>query len=230
MTRDPIRLVDLGETSDEVKDLLRSAAPLPPLPLGTLRRSAALVATLSTVKVASPGAVLGVKIGALGAALLLVAGGAEWMRRSRENALDLVRSAVPSEQRENDRPTETSIETPPLTNVPLLDETLPEPTDGSPTAHSSSTRISIDPLVAEAALLESARAALESSPRRALALTRVHARRFRSGVLGPERELLAVEALLRLGRTEAGNARALRLLEEGQGELYRERLHRILER
>jgi hypothetical protein len=55
-------------------------------------------------------------------------------------------------------------------------------------------------LVPEDQLLERARRALSSDPNRALALTREHARSYPKGVLAEEREVIAIEALKRLGR------------------------------
>jgi hypothetical protein len=64
------------------------------------------------------------------------------------------------------------------------------------------------PALSEAALLEQARSALTSDPARALALTRQHQARFPSGVLKQEREVIAIEALRRLGRSKAAADRA----------------------
>jgi hypothetical protein len=52
----------------------------------------------------------------------------------------------------------------------------------------------------EGALLLRARTEMASSPASALALTDEDANRFPSGALAPEREVLAIEALVRLGR------------------------------
>jgi len=57
----------------------------------------------------------------------------------------------------------------------------------------------------EAALLERARRALTSNPALALELTRRHQAEFPRGVLRQEREVIAIEALRRLGK--AGEAR-----------------------
>lgn len=65
----------------------------------------------------------------------------------------------------------------------------------------------IDP-EAELALLREAQDALGPSPARALALTDAHRNRFGTGVLAQEREVVAIDALLRLGRREAARARA----------------------
>jgi hypothetical protein len=48
---------------------------------------------------------------------------------------------------------------------------------------------------------------LDSDPAGALKLTEEHARRFPSGTLAPEREVLAIEALARLGRSPEARQR-----------------------
>jgi hypothetical protein len=61
---------------------------------------------------------------------------------------------------------------------------------------------------AEAALLERAREAIATDPKRALALTREHARRFPKGILAQEREVIAIDALKRLGKGSEAESRA----------------------
>lgn len=60
----------------------------------------------------------------------------------------------------------------------------------------------------EPQLIERARKALASDPRRALLLTQEHQRRFPAGALGVEREVIAVEALARVGQTAEARRRA----------------------
>jgi hypothetical protein len=60
----------------------------------------------------------------------------------------------------------------------------------------------------EAELLESARRLLASNPGGALELAQQHRARFRGGVLAQEREVIAIEALRRLGRSAEADARA----------------------
>ncbi len=86
-----------------------------------------------------------------------------------------------------------------------------------------------DPLAEEAALLERARAALGASPAEALALTEAHAARFPAGKLGMEREIVAIDALRRLGRRDEARARGEALLARTQGSLYEARVHKLLE-
>jgi hypothetical protein len=61
----------------------------------------------------------------------------------------------------------------------------------------------------EPQLIERARKALSTDPRRALALTQEHQRRFPAGALGVERDVIALEALARSGQTAEARRRAL---------------------
>jgi type IV secretory pathway VirB10-like protein len=60
----------------------------------------------------------------------------------------------------------------------------------------------------EAALLQQAQAALKSDPARSLSLTQEHRRRFPKGALAQEREVIAIDALSRLGRSGEAGKRA----------------------
>jgi hypothetical protein len=82
-------------------------------------------------------------------------------------------------------------------------------------------------LSGEARLLEAARASLSSSPAQALALTEEHARIYPLGQLGAERELIAIDALLRLGRRGEAWAWAKPRLEDAPDGLYAKRLRRL---
>ncbi|MBN2193614.1 MAG: hypothetical protein JW751_12425 [Polyangiaceae bacterium] len=79
----------------------------------------------------------------------------------------------------------------------------------------------------EAALLERARSALGSSPAIALSLTEEHRSAFPSGQLSAERELVAIDALERLGRSAEARRRAAPLLAAPNGP-YARRVRRIL--
>lgn len=61
----------------------------------------------------------------------------------------------------------------------------------------------------EPQLIERARKALSAEPRRALLLAQEHQRRFPSGALSVEREVIALEALSRTGQTAEARRRAL---------------------
>jgi hypothetical protein len=76
--------------------------------------------------------------------------------------------------------------------------------EASPTSAASSAPA---PGPSEGALLLRARQELASDPASALALTEEAGRRFPDGALAPEREVLAIEALARLGRLPSARAR-----------------------
>ena len=72
-------------------------------------------------------------------------------------------------------------------------------------------RLTISALEQELRLIDTARAALDRSPESALELTDAHRATFPTGTLTPERELIAVEALLALDRTDEATGRATTL-------------------
>jgi hypothetical protein len=92
----------------------------------------------------------------------------------------------------------------------VLPSSAPSAAPDAPSAASAAHVGKASPKLApsEAALLEQARAALASDPARALSLTRQHQARFPSGVLKQEREVIAIEALRRLGQSKAASERA----------------------
>lgn len=79
-----------------------------------------------------------------------------------------------------------------------------------PRTRPSPPRFESDP-EAELALIREAQDALRTSPARALALTDEHRRRFGDGALAQEREVVAIDALVRLGRRAEAGARAAEL-------------------
>jgi len=62
----------------------------------------------------------------------------------------------------------------------------------------------------ELALLARAQSSLAGDPKTALELTAVHERTYQGGVLVQEREVIAIDALLRLGRATEATSRAQR--------------------
>jgi hypothetical protein len=83
-------------------------------------------------------------------------------------------------------------------------------------------------LAEELRQLNQLRQQLRVSPARALVEADAHARRFPHGTLGPERELLRVDALLRLGRSAEAHKLAARMLEAPEGHPYRAQLQKLL--
>ncbi len=89
--------------------------------------------------------------------------------------------------------------------------------------------VPVDSLAREAAMLEQARAALDRNPSAALAIANRHATTFPAGSLGIERELVAVQALQRLGRYAEAGTRGSGLLEQARGSIYEKRVKALLE-
>jgi hypothetical protein len=79
----------------------------------------------------------------------------------------------------------------------------------------------------EVMLLKRAQQALASDPAQALALTNVHQQRFAGGLLEQEREMIAIEALLRLGRTTAATTRAEQFRARYPGSAHTRRLNAL---
>ena len=78
----------------------------------------------------------------------------------------------------------------------------------------------------EAQLLERAQAALARRPAEALRFTREHEARFPRGALVQEREVIAIEALERLGRAGAAKARAAAFERRFRGSVHHPRVRR----
>jgi hypothetical protein len=85
-------------------------------------------------------------------------------------------------------------------------------------------------IAAEAQLLERARSLLDESPARALMLAGEHRERFAKGQMTAERELIAIDALLRLGRHQEAKQRAQPFLADGASQVFAQRLRNLLDR
>ena len=81
---------------------------------------------------------------------------------------------------------------------------------------------------AELALIRHAQAALRSDPAEALRTTVEHRRRFGDGTLAQEREVLAIDALTRLGRETNAGDRAARFHSRWPRSAHRRRIDVIL--
>jgi hypothetical protein len=83
-------------------------------------------------------------------------------------------------------------------------------------------------LRAEAALMREAQQSLRTNPGHALELAQRHAREFADGVLGEEREVVTIDALLRLGRRPEAERRAAAYLAAHPGSFHARRVERLL--
>jgi hypothetical protein len=80
----------------------------------------------------------------------------------------------------------------------------------------------------EVDLLDDAQDALRGDAGRALALADEHARRFRFGALAQEREVIAIEALVRLQRNADARARAAEFFRDFPHTAHRPRIQALL--
>ena len=81
----------------------------------------------------------------------------------------------------------------------------------------------------ELSLLKRARAYVRSNPRRALELSAEHADRFAHGLLGEEREVIAIEALLEQGSKAAALERARAFFATYPGSAHGRRVRTLLD-
>lgn len=86
-----------------------------------------------------------------------------------------------------------------------------------------------EPVESELSLLRRAQALIATDPGQALALSAVHSRRFPNGTLSQERDIIAIDALLRLARTPEAKARARAFHERYPGSAHARRLEELLE-
>lgn len=123
---------------------------------------------------------------------------------------------------------------------PVEAEPAPTPAEPEPAAQAARVRTAAarpappaEPTPAEPrseiALLREARAAVTSQPSRALALCGDHQRHYPNGVLGEEREVIAVKALLALGRVGDAQRRGRSFLRTHESSAHRARIEALLE-
>lgn len=255
--RDPRRLLDANETEPVLRDALAAARARAPSE-AQLARIAALLprpgdpgrggspgdapkappaATGSTLSGAAIGAALGV---------LVVGAGLAWQAvhqaptEPNERAMVTVvappeaSASAPVTRLAGPSATATAARAARPVERPTVDSVAPETID-APEAPSplpeASTPTPAAPVVdaeTEAHFLDRARAALGTAPAQALSLTEEHARRFPSGALAQEREVVAIQALSRLGRVEAARQRAQRFLAAYPDSVHRRRLEALL--
>jgi hypothetical protein len=86
------------------------------------------------------------------------------------------------------------------------------------------------PAPGETSLLRSARHALATAPNRTLALTDEHLLRYPQGMLDQEREALAIEALVKLGRISEARTRAQTFERAYPDSPHRARIQHVLTR
>ncbi|HVU51617.1 MAG TPA: hypothetical protein VHL80_13070 [Polyangia bacterium] len=221
---DPVRIREAGsDAPEELRDLFRSAVkPAPPSPaVGAMLSSR--IAGLAAAPAAPP-VLAKVLVGLLGGTLAL--GGVVGYRvRHVEPATPAVGAPTPVRA-----PSPVRASTPALIPpaVPPPPPATAAPARAAPPRLSAAPGAGDDGLAGEERVLNEAHEALASSPRRALALARGHARRYPRGQLFAERELIEIEALVKLGRHREAEALARVLRETAPNNIYEDRLDELL--
>jgi len=160
---------------------------------------------------APPGLSLLVKLGvAVGVAGLLVAGLLVWRRQPAVSpaAIKVSSPAVAGVAVSEVAGAPLALAPPSSATAPVVESAPKSALLRASNAEPSKSAASGAEGPSEPVLLEQARRALASSPATALALTNQHAARFPHGVLAQEREVIAIEALRRLGRSAEADRRA----------------------
>lgn len=209
---------DVGTTA-EIQKL--EAALAPALWPGSAGSAAAKAAS------AKGAATTAIKVAA--GALVVAGAGALWLSTSREPrpaapvSVSEARPAVPAPAllpARAEPPSAPQAEAPATADVPRAPELSP--------SGSTSPRRSPVSTLSEADLLGQAQSALAGDPARALALAEQHRSHFAHGVLVQEREVIAVEALARLGRAAEAKARGERFLRVFPSSAHRSKIQSIV--
>jgi hypothetical protein len=214
----PVRWLSSPDAPPGVTSLL-SAAPVSPPFTDAVRYRLAL----GVVKTASlpSAATLSSSLLAKGAFIALIGGGSGYL----VHALASTGTPAPA-------PVVVQAVTPPAPQPahvpPVAVEALPALQ--LPSAPPAAPKLRLDPRLEEAELLEKARSLVGSSPANALKLTAEHGRQFPKGRLTAEADLLAAQALLRLGDLPAAKSRAQASLKRYPNGIYARQLREIAAR
>ncbi len=234
---EPTRLSELGsEAPDSLRQLLSAARGDLPTAAELARVQARLDPLFHTPPPApapAPSAAAlapTAKLGLLALGGVAVAG-AIWLGTRSEPARPTAKPAAPSAEQTIDPPERAAPPAPKPSPEPAPAQSEPAvPADEGPSSvntpppaphRTAAPRPEPRP---EDALLEDARKALSSNPQRALLLTREHEVTYPGGVLTQEREVIAIEALRRLGRSEEAAKRLERFEQRYPQSAHRRKL------
>lgn len=218
----PVRWLEAveGDSPLGARDLLSAASAAPAFTDEVRYRMAVGVAKTATLPVASPWPALlakGAVVAALGGASGLLV---HSLASHQAPAVLPVESPAVAPMA---APAAEANMAPPVSVDSLPELQLPNvPADRGP-------RLKVDPRLAEAELLEKARALVGPSPGGALKLTVEHAREFPKGRLGAEADLIAAQALLGMGKASAAKERARTSLSRYPNGIYARQLREIAE-
>lgn len=203
--------------------------------LASIARALPLPGGQPPVPSALPGAIVGALLG-----LAVVAGGMAWEALHAAPSAPATEGPVPLpiapiRSAEAASPDPSAEPAPPRPDRTRSPASAPHPSSLPPTDGPSDDAGTPDAADAadadpetEAQLLHRALGAIGRSPAEALELVHVHQRRFPAGALVQEREVLTIDALLRLGRTEEARSRGARFIEAYPSSLHRRRVEALL--
>jgi hypothetical protein len=174
-------------------------------------------------KAATLGGAGAVKLAAAGA--IVVAAAAAYLG-ARGSGGTKVTPTAPAQQVAPPTPTEPAASIAPQEPSPPEPAPAPEVVGSAPAI--SAPAASHERAVSEGDLIGQAQAALTGSPARALSLCEQHRRLYPHGVLVQEREVLAIEALQRLGRHTQAVARGERFLKAFPGSAHQSKIAAIV--
>jgi hypothetical protein len=219
-------------TTDDVKQLESRLAPLiwapvvPPTPTNGPGATSGAAGAASTTTATGAG----IKVGAAVAIAVGMVGGGLWLSKSTAPAGG---ESQPSVERATKTDDSTSKNLPPATQgesaAPSDDERAapgtPETAGRSATVERERVQAATE---SESDLLGRAQAVLHADPNKALGLAAEHRRKFPTGTLAQEREVLAIEALERLGRHKEAVLRANSFLRSFPGSAHRSKVNAVI--
>jgi len=217
---------DVG-TPEQVMQLEASLLPLigSPVP-GPGPGTPAAGPTASGGGAASVGATAGIKATAIAVAVIAAAGGGLWLHSTQTPA------PVPVEQR---APVSVVVPVEPTTPTPSIGPEAPveppamAPAPSHPSSPAGGPGASKEtPALSEPDLIGQAQTALAGNPVRALSLCEKHRKQFPHGVLVQEREVLAIEALAKLGRHAQAVDRGERFMKAFPSSAHRSKIVGII--
>lgn len=216
-----------GTDDPELEALLGAGRFVEDLPDDVRDRSRKRVTALASAPVAA-GLMFWVQHAALGAALgVTVVAAAQAPRMFSKTSAGASVSTTPTATAPAPRAKAVDVPANPPPNAqsePPAQNTA-QPVARVPAPMSSANAVDLD---AELALLDRARRELDTNAQRSLGLLERHRTEFIGSALFAEREILAITALVRLGRRLEAEGRAESLRQRIPGSLYAERLEGIL--
>jgi hypothetical protein len=206
---DPSRLFDSPSAPAGLRDVMRAASTDVGTDAQVARLAQKLGPLLGPVGPALPAAAAGKALGlklALAGAALIVAGGGAWLLASSPSARP-PSAPTKSPVSSNAKPESANIKTTPEAPAAPAPAASVAESPSAPSPAKLPGKPSPPAQPSESELLEQARSALKGNPARALQRANEHAARFPRGVLVQEREVLAIQALRKLGRSAEADRR-----------------------